>query len=155
MSSDGPQSWGTTIFCEDIRAEVGGKITLVGIYPNEMLVHVPFPYVIPKFGLWVKYFEVPGSMEGDGKLFVWLPGDETASIEADIPMAQLRATAATDKNDTDPDSDKWLHLQMPIVLAPLVLKQPGQIKVRLHFGETIVRLGAIRIKDATASATKN
>jgi hypothetical protein len=142
------QSWGTTIFCDDIRTEVEGKITLVGIYPADMLVHVPFPLVIPKFGMWVRYFEVPGSLTGDGKLYVWLPGDEKASIEADIPMEQLRSSTAPNPDRDDPDMDLWVHLQMPILLAPLILKQPGRIKVRLHFGETAVRLGTLPVKAA-------
>jgi hypothetical protein len=151
MTVGARQSWGTTIFCDDIRTEVEGKITLVGIYAADMLVHVPFPFVIPKFGMWIRYFEVPGSMTGDGKLYVWLPGDDKkASIEADIPMDQLRSLTVPNPDRNDADMDLWVNLQIPILLAPLILKQPGRIKVRLHFGETAVRLGTLLVKEAPA-----
>jgi len=140
------QSWGTTIFCEDIRAEIGGKITLVGIYTGELISQLPFPLVLPKFALWINYFEVPGSSSGDGKLYISLPGDPKPSIESDIPMDQFRSQAGHKADTDDPEVDLWNRLLMPIVITPLVLKEPGRILVRLHFGETVIRLGALPIK---------
>jgi hypothetical protein len=42
---------GFTIFCDDIRRELGGKITLVGIYRAEMLIQGKLPIVLPKLGI--------------------------------------------------------------------------------------------------------
>src|SRR5262249_51349701 len=150
MSNGGRQSWGTTIFCDDIRAEIGGKATLVGIYTSDLVVHAPFPFVMPKFGLWISYFEVPSSISGDGKLRVTFPGDEMPSIETDVPMDQLRSQAVQKlpEKEEDPEVDRWLHLLMPMVFAPLVLRQPGRILVRLHLGESVIRLGTLEIKGA-------
>jgi hypothetical protein len=147
MSNSGRcQPWGTTIFCEDIRAEIGGKITLVGIYLDELTSQSPFPVVLPKFAFWINYFEVPGSMSGDGKLYISLPGDSKPSIESDIPMEQHRAQGGNNVDADDPEVGIRIRLLMPIVIAPLVLKQPGRILVRLHFGERVIRLGALPIK---------
>ena len=146
MSNAGRQSWGTTIFCEDIRAEIGGKITLVGIYTGELISQAPFPLVLPKFGFWINYFEVPRSMSGDGKLYISLPGDPKPSIESDILMEQFRSQGGHKADTDDPEVDLWNRLLMPIVVAPLVLKEPGRMLVRLHFGETVIRLGALPIK---------
>ena len=148
--TDGRQSWGTTIFCDDVRAEIGGKITLVGVYPSDMLVHGSFPLTMPKFCLWVKYFEIPDTQSGDGKLFVWLPGDDKASIEIDIPMEQMRSELPLHPGTYDHEMDRWLQLQAPLVITPLVLKEPGTIKVRLKLGETEVRLGVLQVKSAPA-----
>jgi hypothetical protein len=140
------QAWGTTIFCDDIRAEVGGKITLIGIYTSGMKVHGTFPFVLPKFALWINYFEAPGRTE-DGKLNVFLPGDEeTASIEADVPLNEMRANADLTKTPDDPDIKIRVRLQMPMIFSPLVLKSIGRIRVRLTVGETIVRMGALKIE---------
>jgi hypothetical protein len=156
MSNGGRQSWGTTIFCDDIRAEIGGKVTLVGIYTGELVVHAPFPFMMPKFGLWINYFEVPGSISGDGKLHVTLPGDEKPSIETDIPMDQLRSQALQKLHKADdPEVDRWAHLVMPLVFAPLVLRQPGRILVRMHFGESIIRLGALEITGAPSDGNES
>jgi len=44
----------TSIFCDDIRHEVNGKISLMGIYGNDMYVPV-FPITLPKI---CAYFEL-------------------------------------------------------------------------------------------------
>jgi hypothetical protein len=30
-------SWGVSLFCDDIRAELGGKISVMGIYQTDMI----------------------------------------------------------------------------------------------------------------------
>ena len=40
----------STIYCDDIRQEVGGKLSLMGVYNNVMYVQ-QFPVTLPKF--WV------------------------------------------------------------------------------------------------------
>jgi hypothetical protein len=140
-------SWGTTIFCDDIRAEIGGKITFVGVYASEMEVHVPFPFTMPKFGLWIRYLERPNTLSGDGKLYVLLPGDEKATVEVDVPMDQLRANPPATSTPEEMDEDA-IMMQIPILLSPLVLKEPGRIRVRMHVGEKITALGSLGIKEA-------
>jgi hypothetical protein len=142
--SDGRKAWGTTVFCDDIRQEVGGKVSLIGIYAGDMNVHVDFPYVAPKFGLWIKYFEVPDTHDEDAKLRVYLPGEIDPSIEADIPLREVRNKTLI-APPSEQDSEQWLMLQMPILVTPLVLRQPGQIKVRLEIGGEVVRLGTLAI----------
>ncbi len=150
MNNTVRNAWGATIFCEDIRAEIGGKITLVGMYPSAMDVHVPFPFTLPKFGLWIRYVEIPNTISGDGKLYVWLPGDETASIESDVPMDNLRANMppSTDTTDLDDVSERLIMLQMPMLISPLVLNRPGLIRVRMKFGEKVIGLGSLRINES-------
>lgn len=148
-------AWGTTIFCEDIRSEIGGKATFVGVYANSMNVHVPFPHQVPKFGFWIKYFEVPGTMSGDGKLMIYLPGEDGPAIEADIPLAEIRATSpkvAVDLPDDEDIGHVW-QFQMPLMVAPLVLKEPGRIKVRMLVNDKIVRIGALPVLARPRGAT--
>jgi hypothetical protein len=142
-----PQAWGFTIFCDDIRSEVGGKVALIGVYPSDMIVHVPFPLVMPKLGLWIQYFEVPGSIVGDGKLHVSLPGDEVPSIEADISFNELRPKTTLPVADNS-EVDHWHSIKMPIVLSPVVLKEPGRILVRMQFDDLIISLGVLPVKAA-------
>jgi len=151
MTNLRPQAWGTTVFCDDIRAEIGGKITLVGIYSSDLVVHGPFPYTMPKFAFWINYFETPGAMTGDGKFFISLPGDEKPSIESDIPLERLRSER--NKPGAEPETDSVHRLLVPIVLAPLILKEPGWILVRLHVRDIVVRLGALLVKAAPVGTT--
>ena len=147
MTAAPPDCWGTTIFCDDIRSEAGGKITLVGMYPVSLQVHSPFPVTLAKFGFWFRYFERPKGRTGNGKLLVWLPGDQnTASIEADLPLDDIRKP-----HDGPPPEHavegEFLHLwQAPMLFAPLLLLKAGRVSVRLHLADgTIVPLGTLPI----------
>ena len=51
------EPYGTTVFCDDIRDEVSGKRTYIGVYPNEMLVNGDFPLLLPTFGFALTYLE--------------------------------------------------------------------------------------------------
>ena len=39
---------GSTIFCDDIRYEINGKVTLVGVYAADMVLPNDFPVTLPK-----------------------------------------------------------------------------------------------------------
>ncbi len=45
------------LFCEDIRQEIGGKVSLMGILGNKLLVQ-DFPLVFPKLCLFIEWGEV-------------------------------------------------------------------------------------------------
>ena len=83
-----PTPYGFTTFCDDIRHEMGGKKTLVGIYAADMNFHGPLPITLPKFCLAIHYFERPGESSDPIKIEVTLPGDEAdkPSISADLPV---------------------------------------------------------------------
>ena len=45
------KSHGFTIYCDDIRSEIGAKTTLVGCYNGLMQIQGVMPVTIPKFGI--------------------------------------------------------------------------------------------------------
>lgn len=47
-------SFGVSIFCDDIRYEQGNKVSLMGCYGPELHVHTPLPVVLPKLGVLVQ-----------------------------------------------------------------------------------------------------
>ena len=59
ITDNSPEAYGYTIFCDDIRAEVGGKLTYVGSYSGTMLVHGSFPTIVPKLALGIVYCRRP------------------------------------------------------------------------------------------------
>lgn len=140
-------AWGTTIFCDDIRGEVGNKITLVGVYTGAIVVHGTFPFLMPKFGMWVKYFEARGVETATGHLQVWFPGDADPSFNMDMPL-QLAREHAQSIDRSDPSVDIVVHLQVPILLSQVIIKEPGAIKVRVKLGEREIRVGAIDVEQA-------
>lgn len=45
--ADGPDIYGYTIFCDDIRVEAAGKLIYIGAYGGEMILNGTLPFVLP------------------------------------------------------------------------------------------------------------
>src|SRR5215472_6476318 len=50
---------GKVIFCDDIRSEIGNKISLIGIYTNSIIIpaEVQFPVTLAKLGIAIFWYE--------------------------------------------------------------------------------------------------
>src|SRR5689334_2514785 len=92
---------GFTIFCDDIRQEIGNKESYIGVYAGAMLIHVAFPVTLQKFGFHVFIFEpVDTAIRRDFpiKISIYLPGDaeDQPSLSAEIPADPEAARAGLD-----------------------------------------------------------
>ncbi len=135
-----PTPFGHTIFCDDIRQEVGGKISFMGTYRS--YIYFPsFPMDIPKFCLFVTYHE---AAEGDIpplELQVYFPDDE----EGMPSFIQPHGFPAL--SGTPPPALVGLTplrtMIIPVVFAPFHVEHAGPIRVRMKRGDDLVRLGAL------------
>ena len=146
MSEIQPRTpFGRTIFCDDIRQEIGGKISLIGVYAGGIFVLGDPPYTIPKFCMLVEYMEGLNANSPPISLQVFLPGDldQEPSLKFDLP---------TPPNEIpiDPFLGTEAHIgnRIPIILAPLVIPSEGRIKVRMKRGVDYVALGSLVIRTA-------
>jgi hypothetical protein len=106
------------IVCDDVRQEVGNKVTVVGVYSDEILIPAPpsWPVILPKLGVFlrIKPFEdfVPKNFEvrflHDGKQ-IGLATGEVAGF--------------------DPDKSSTIV----VVGSPFPLPGPGQLRFELSF----------------------
>jgi len=64
---DRNKAWGFALFGDDVRAEIGGKTSLMGLYQADMFFpdNLPLPIVLSKFVIHIMYYEIIGSIEGD------------------------------------------------------------------------------------------
>src|SRR5689334_9669836 len=138
-----------TIFCDDVRYEVGNKHTLAGIYAHTMFIRGEFPAIIPKFVFSIEYLQLHDetSFMPPKKIFIFLPGDlaEKPSITDEFAFDP----AHFKKHKDDWRKQEWLEPEVRsgpgvnrvrkiVAVAPLVLQQPGLIKVRVVRGEKLV-----------------
>jgi len=144
-----PMFRGYTIFCDDIRDEIGGKTTFVGVYKGVMLVHDDFPIIIPKFGLAIRYQEKLGACSEQINLKVFVPGNEgdVAVVEGVLPMDDVRQMPPPPITDADAEPS-YIEVASNIIFTPLVFPRPGLIKVRAFCGEEVIRLGSLQILKA-------
>ena len=148
--------FGYTVFCDNIREEVGGKHSFMGVYINSLLVHGEFPAALQTFGMAVYYYEAPGESEEPVVLRVFMPGTEgdAAAIETELPVDVTRKAGLPPDYVAKPGENPLVLTQVMIQMAPLVFKEPGLIKVRAYRGKLEVRLGTLSIRAAVPSVAE-
>jgi hypothetical protein len=151
LTNGNPGSWGFSLFCDDIRAEIGAKISVMGIYQNDMVFPTspPFPFVIPKFCILVKYFENLNAFTEDIAIRIFFPGDlkDTPSVVLPIQRATIEPPGKT-LYPLEEDQERVLNITVPVTLAPFSIRQAGFIKVRALCGDRTTNLGSLMIRTA-------
>lgn len=135
---------GNTIFCDDIRFEAGGKVTLVGVYAGDMIFPADFPVTIPRLGMRISYSERPNESTEPVEIRIYLPGDSEESpwYRVSLPREQMQAVQSL-LADSDAENliTTLFHINSPV----LTIKQEGRIRVRAYRGDTEIRIGSLRI----------
>jgi hypothetical protein len=156
ITADPPEAYGYTIFCDDIRVEVGGKLTYVGTYGGQMLVHGNFPFFMPKLALGIVYRQRDGKVVLPIKFWIFVPGDAEGkpSIVVEVPeqVAQSAIDSAKASADKLGIQEGFATVYAQFGLAPFNIVQPGLLKVRAVRGDQLISLGALRITHASEEA---
>ncbi len=145
MKSIAPTTpYGYTIFCDDVRQEMGNKTSHVGIYRGKLIINAPLPVLLPKFFLVVHYFERPNESTEPVSLHIYMPGDAEGepTVTQELPLDDARSKTP------EPEileSDPLLALTFHHMFAPLELKSEGRIRVRAYRGDLEVRLGTLTV----------
>lgn len=139
----GPDAYGYTIFCEDIRAEVGGTLTYVGVFKNQIRWRAGFPSVLPRLTVEIVYIQQKSAFIPPKGFFIFLPGDEddNPSITAEMPADVAQKL---DRMSENADEDSIVTARFRANFAGLPLAKPGLIKVRAERDGELIRLGALR-----------
>jgi len=129
------------IFCDDIRQEVGNKLSILGIYEGDIVFSVPPPAALPKFGI-----------------IVWLQTDidnppEKFSIRGLVPPNQKVAFSATVRkvefNKNPADDAKRLNLKTIIPIINMEFTEEGPLEVFVDTEEGTFRAGRLFIRFAS------
>lgn len=132
--------YGYTIFCDDVREEVNNKFTYVGVYAESLIVP-SLPVTLSKFVINTHFLQHPDDEIRPLKVVVYGPESETVPIfDLDVPFDN-QGLPSIDSVHTTPMMD----LNLSFVLSPFEIKHEGFIKVRFHYGNEVLRVGALRI----------
>jgi hypothetical protein len=147
------QARGYTIFCDDIRTEVGNKPSLMGIYTGRLVVFSDFPFQLPKLCLWIRYEEPVDAVWHPLTVQVYVPGKEEAIFTFEYPLKDARAAVAAPPTPFGPprDSERLHIFYIPLALSPFVIDQEGWIRVRGHYDSEVLRLGSLAVTRQTPS----
>jgi hypothetical protein len=135
--------YGMSIFCDDLRPEEGGKVSFMGVYRTDIILNGEFPSTLPKFVIYVFYFEPKDCADEELTIKSFLPGDdpEKPSFETRLPKDFRQHTATNPNIGDDEEGIRGIHL--PVVVGNLVLKQKGWIMVRAVCGKVTTKLGTL------------
>lgn len=150
-----PDVFGHTIFCDDIRQEVSGKLILIGVYQGIMLIHGAFPITLPRLCFSITLAQKVELFSPNVVLRIFVPGDpeDASSIEAQLgENVEGGLEKEADKNSHVlgvPESErKYLHFFSNMQFENFLIKEPGLIKVRADIDGKRHQLGSLRIVQA-------
>jgi hypothetical protein len=143
-------SWGFSLFCDDIRQELGGKLSVMGIYQADMIFPATqtFPTVVPRFAILVKYYEIKDAFSDDITIRLFLPGDARESPSITMPISRAGLLSGLPEHPLEDDQERVFNLTYPVMMQPLVIKQEGFVKVRVACGTIITNLGSLMVRKA-------
>lgn len=132
-----PSPYGVTLFCDDIRHEVGGKVTLVGIYGPELIILGEGPITMPILAL---------------SLRLYIPRDlkfKKSNIVVSLQSGDQTKTLAQLETPIKPNGE-WPENMMAmfngnISFSPFVATPEDIIRVRAYFDDLEVKMGALKI----------
>ncbi|MCP5427459.1 MAG: hypothetical protein H6964_12015 [Chromatiaceae bacterium] len=135
-----------TLFCDDIRHEVGGKLSFIGVYSGVLFVPV-FPVTLPKLCLFVKI--VTPAQEPLRVLNLSVLRDEETLQEITLDEEQL--TAASDSAEEiseEQRKERVLMAQFMLVFSPIQFAGPCTLRVRVHTEDSELRGMALKVDQA-------
>lgn len=151
------EAYGTTIFCDDIRFEASGKLTLVGCYTNEMNFSGSAPGKLPSFAALVN-LRVPKEVEFkkiDLRVFKELVSGSEEIFHAEIEVTEEQREHVYARVGGQTDVEPIISMTIPLQWSPLEVSSEGFIKVRAYLDEVLeVRLGALKVNFAGEDTAK-
>ncbi len=119
-----------TIFCDDIRHEVGGKLSYIGVYSSSMYVN-KFPAILPKIGLSVKVISPAEQPLRSMTLRVLRDDEALQTIELNEDQLKEASQDAEDISEED-QKQKVQLAQFILMFTPLELAAPCKLRVRVQ-----------------------
>lgn len=135
-----PEIFGHAIFCDDIRFEMGGKASYMGIYGHDMTISGPKPALLPKLSIAAHIF-IPSEIQSAHLRVVvtrWADGssEELVSMEGDIQ-----------RPSTIPVSDEtFTEAIVHLNAVPFRIMDDCDIRVRAYIDDKESKLGTLPIR---------
>ena len=129
------------IFCDDIRHEVGNKVSYMGVYNGQLFVP-QFPTFLPK--LVVVTSVVTSVDEPFEQLTVRLFKDDNVLMEIKLDDEQLNIPRPTFDDNGFPFHTQ--SFQTVFILSPLLLESPCILKIRAETEINEIQSIGLRVK---------
>ena len=133
------------LFCEDVRQEVGGTITLVGILADN--ISVPsIDGAIPKLAMYVRA-NIPVDSPPE-QAYLYLCDEKHRNIISDYD----RIAIAENQIKASEQGNSYLGLTFTVVASPYPLQKFGRIWLELDYGTQNIYAGSLNIVAETINS---
>jgi hypothetical protein len=134
--------YGHVIFCDDVRREIDGKLTLVGVYNGNLTVFGGFPAVLPKLCVVTWLNGLLADLMTCTK--ITLAGAPLGDVRPELDFGEKPKPSFT-SNDA---ARRQLTAILP--LAPCTLYEAGAIVVNAETETGMLRIGKLEVTVAPA-----
>lgn len=138
------EPYGHIIYCDDIREEASGKITIVGVYGPDLVLFGPTPATLAKICFIVDLFQPINSELVLQKLEITQPGAEFDELLVEMKFPPQLAETQKKQQTVDPHLRRMLRVQF--CHSPFNIKNKGRIRARLVHDQGSVRLASLEVK---------
>jgi hypothetical protein len=128
------------LFCDDIRQEASGTVTIVGVYPDN--VNVPkIPGGLLKLGIYVRIHLDPSFAPVPISTWLELPdGKELNRDEVDPKLVRDALSKASTSEAP------YAGLIASFVIANFGITEPGRVKAMVQLGDQKIVAGALNVR---------
>ena len=124
-------------FCDDVRQEVGNKVSFMGCYGGELLVE-SLPGILPKLCAQVRLITPKERPLERATLRAVLNDEQIAELE--LPVAQLNATVRFE----DAESTRITYGAI-MSFAPFVFDKEGSLRLEADTDSGLIKGGRLRL----------
>lgn len=144
----------TSLYCDDIRAEIGNKFSYMGVYGPELFT-LQLPGALPKLCIRIQVF-TPATRPFQSLRVKIYKGEE---VIVDIPVpdshfaisADVRKTLESEQLD---EQQKMLSFETQVVVAPLIVEADNtSVRIRVVTESEELRGPALKIRVTPADAS--
>lgn len=142
------EPYGHCLFCDDIRDEIGGKTSYMGVYDNNLRVTGNGFVLLPKLAI-VAFVFIPSGLKFHKLHCVTLKvkGDEEEM------MVEFQSDISSLPENSKEGTLTSLNLNMTSI--PFRVAEDFEVLVRLSLDETVIELGRLDIQFVESNAIEN
>ncbi len=137
--------YGYVIFCDDVRHEMSGKVTLVGMYHANMTIFGEAPATIAQMFIATSLRVDPVELPVDGRINIFDPDAERPIFETDFHIPAEAMTINPYPFPIDEGSVRYTEIVLYIPLRNVTVSKDTRLKVRAIIGDDEIRLGTLAI----------
>lgn len=145
--------FGYTVFCDDIREESSGKVTLVGSYSGSMIVNGQTPLMIPMLCAQVAvYMDEDAALRGGTLQLCKIGRDDIKEVLNSVPLPEVGRKDLPVAKKVSTDVDMLLAISLSLRITPYQIDEEHLLRMVLIVGDDEYRLGALSVEIANLAS---